>query len=57
MKYKSFRQKKEENRAIAMERIEILKSMMESRPQFADRYRRLIERLIKQKYRLNDDSL
>ena len=56
MKYKSFRQKKEENRAIAMERIEILKSMIKSRPQFADRYRRLIKR-IAEKYRLDEGSL
>ena len=56
MKYKRFKQARDENRTIAAERVRILDDMAKKMPQFADRYKRLANR-IKQKYRLNDDSL
>jgi RNase P subunit RPR2 len=52
MKYKRFKQIKNERTNIAMERIEILKEMMEKRPEFKERYETLIKRLAK-KYRIN----
>jgi hypothetical protein len=54
MKYKRFKQIKENRVEIAKERIEILEEMIKKRPEFADRYRELIKKL-KQKYRLGKD--
>ena len=54
MKYKRFKQIKENRIKIAEERIEILKEMIIKKPEFANRYRQLIKRL-KQKYRLGKD--
>ena len=52
MKYKRFKQIKNERTDIALERIEILKGMMKKRPEFKERYEILIKRLAK-KYRIN----
>lgn len=52
MKYKRFKQTKDERMKIALERIEILKEMIKKRPEFKDRYETLIKRITK-KYRIN----
>jgi RNase P subunit RPR2 len=54
MKYKKFKQIKENRKEIALERIEILKQMIEKKPEFAERYRELIKK-IANKYRLKID--
>ena len=54
MKYKRFKQIKEDRKKIALERIEILKEMMEKKPEFAKRYKELIKK-ISNKYRLKID--
>ena len=54
MKFKQKLRKRDENRDIAKERIEILKRMINEEPDFADRYKELIKR-ISQKYRLEKD--
>ena len=54
MKFKQKLKKREEQREIAKERIDILKKMIEKEPDFADRYRELIKR-ISSKYRLGKD--
>jgi RNase P subunit RPR2 len=54
MQYKRKAQIKEQRKKIALERIEILESMVEKKPEFANRYRELIKR-IKAKYRLQKD--
>jgi len=51
MKYQHFKQIKDQRKQIALERIEILEGMIEKKPKFAERYRKLIKRL-KEKYRL-----
>lgn len=52
MKYKKFKQLKNERTKIALERIEILKEMKKKRPEFGKRYEILIKRIAK-KYRIN----
>jgi len=52
MKYKKFKQIKDQRRKIAEERIEILRGMIEKRPEFEKRYKELIKR-IAEKYRIN----
>ena len=42
---------KDQRKRIAQERIEILEAMARKRPEFSDRYMRLIKRLT-EKYRL-----
>lgn len=54
MKYQRFKQIKDQRKNIALERIEILEKMIEKKPEFAERYRKLIKRL-KEKYRLGKD--
>jgi len=54
MKYKRFKQIKENRVKIAEERIEILKSMIKKKPEFKERYEKLIEKL-KSRYRLGKD--
>jgi len=54
MKYKRFKQIKENRVKIAEERIEILKEMIKKKPEFADRYKEII-RKIANKYRLKID--
>ena len=54
MKYKRFKQIKEDRKKIALERVEILKEMMKKKPEFAKRYKELIKK-ISNKYRLNID--
>ena len=54
MKYKRFKQIKENRIKIAEERIEILKEMIKKKPAFADRYKELIKK-IANKYRLKID--
>ena len=49
-----FGKMKDQRKSIALERIEILEAMTEKKPEFAERYRRLIKRL-KEKYRLHKD--
>lgn len=51
MKYKRFKQIKDERIKIAMERIEILKEMIKKKPEFKERYEILIKRIAK-KYRI-----
>lgn len=51
MKAKKFKQLKDERKKIALERIEILKRMKTKRPDFSERYEKLINN-IKKKYRL-----
>lgn len=51
MKYKQRIAIKNERVKIAKERIEILKRMIKEEPEFANRYKELIDKLIK-KYRL-----
>ena len=52
MKYKRFKQLKDQRRKIALERIEILRVMVKKKPELEKRYRELIKRIAK-KYRLN----
>jgi RNase P subunit RPR2 len=52
MKYKRFKQVKDERVKIVLERIEILKEMKKKRPEFRERYETLIKRIAK-KYRIN----
>ena len=52
-KYARIKKRKEENRNIAQERIDILEKMAKDEPDFADRYRELISRL-RRKYRLTN---
>ena len=52
MKYKRFKQVKDERVKIALERIEILKEMEKKKPEFRERYETLIKRIAK-KYRIN----
>jgi hypothetical protein len=47
-----FKKVKDQRSKIALERIEILESMIERKPEFATRYRALIKRL-REKYRLH----
>ena len=54
MKPQRFRQIKDERKKIALERIEILKGMIDKKPEFAERYKKLIKRL-EEKYRLSKD--
>ena len=54
MKSQMFKQMKDERKKIALERIEILKGMIEKKPEFAERYKKLIKRL-EEKYRLSKD--
>lgn len=54
MKNQMFKQMKDERKQIALERIEILKGMIEKKPEFAERYKKLIKRL-EEKYRLGKD--
>lgn len=54
MKYKRFKQIKEDRKKIALERIEILNGMIEKKPEFAERYKELIKK-ISNKYRLKID--
>ena len=54
MKYKRFKQIKENRKNIALERIEILKQMIKKKPEFKERYKKLIKKL-KNKYRLQKD--
>jgi RNase P subunit RPR2 len=54
MKYKRFEQIKEDRKKIALERIEILKGLIEKKPEFAERYKELIKK-ISNKYRLKID--
>jgi len=51
MKYNRFKRIKDQRKKIALERIEILEEMIKKKPEFANRYRKLIKRL-KEKYRL-----
>ena len=51
MRYKRFKRIKENRKKIALERIKILEGMIKKKPEFAERYRKLIKRL-KEKYRL-----
>lgn len=51
MKYKRFKQIKNQRRKIALERIEILKKLIKEKPEFEKRYKELIKRIAK-KYRL-----
>jgi len=52
MKYKKFKQIKNQRKKIALERIEILNKMIKKKPEFADRYRELIKKIAK-KYRID----
>jgi len=52
MKYKRFKQIKDQRKKIALERIEILKKMIKKKPKFANRYRELIKKIAK-KYRID----
>jgi len=52
MKYKRFKQIKDQRKKIALERIEILKKMIKEKPEFEKRYKELVKR-ISQKYRLS----
>lgn len=52
MKYKRFKQIKDQRKKIALERIEILKRMIKEKPEFEKRYKELIKRIAK-KYRLS----
>jgi RNase P subunit RPR2 len=54
MKYKRFKQIKENRQKIALERIEILKEMIKKKPEFTERYKELIKK-IANKYRLKID--
>jgi len=54
MKYKRFKQIKENRVKIAEERIEILKEMIKKKPEFANRYKELIKK-IANRYRLRID--
>jgi RNase P subunit RPR2 len=54
MKNQKFRQIKDQRKKIALERIEILEGMIDKKPEFAERYKKLIKRL-KEKYRLGKD--
>jgi hypothetical protein len=54
MKNQKFRQIKDQRKMIALERIEILEGMIEKKPEFAERYKKLIKRL-EEKYRLGKD--
>ena len=54
MKYLKFKQMKDDRKKIALERIEILEEMINKKPEFAERYRKLIKRL-KEKYRISKD--
>lgn len=51
MKSRQKLRKREENKRIALERIQILKNMIKKEPDFAERYEQLIK-LIEKKYRL-----
>jgi RNase P subunit RPR2 len=54
MKYKRFKQIKEDREKIAVERIEILKEMIKKKPDFSARYKELI-RKIANKHRMKID--
>jgi len=54
MKYKRFKQIKDQRKKIALERIEILNKMIKEKPEFAERYRELIKKIAK-KYRIEKD--
>lgn len=54
MKYKRFKQIKENRKNIALERIEILKEMIKKKPEFKERYEKLIKKL-KSRYRIQKD--
>jgi len=54
MKYKRFKQIKENREKIALERIDILREMMKKKPEFAERYKVLIKKLAS-KHRLKID--
>ena len=52
MKYKKFKQIKDERTKIAMERIDILRGIIKKKPEFKERYETLIKSIAK-KYRIN----
>jgi len=54
MKYQRFKEIKDQRKQIALERIDVLEGMIIKKPEFAERYRKLIKRL-KEKYRLSKD--
>jgi RNase P subunit RPR2 len=54
MNNQRFKQIKDQRKRIAIERIEILEEMIKKKPEFAERYRKLIKRL-EDKYRLGKD--
>jgi RNase P subunit RPR2 len=54
MKNSRFKQIKDQRKRIALERIEILEEMISKKPEFAERYNKLIKRM-KEKYRLGKD--
>jgi hypothetical protein len=54
MKNAKFGKMKDQRKKIASERIEILEGMIGKKPEFAERYRKLIKRL-EEKYRLHKD--
>jgi len=54
MKNQRFKQIKDQRKRIALERIEILRGMIDKKPEFAERYKKLIKRL-EDKYRLGKD--
>lgn len=54
MNNQRFKQIKDQRKRIASERIEILEEMIKKKPEFAERYRKLIKRL-EDKYRLGKD--
>jgi RNase P subunit RPR2 len=54
MKPHRFKQIKDQRKRIALERIDILEGMIEKKPEFAERYKKLIKRM-KEKYRLGKD--
>jgi hypothetical protein len=54
MKYKRFKQIKENRVKIAEERIEILEQMIKKKPEFKERYEKLIKKL-ESRYRLGKD--
>ena len=52
MRYRTFKKKREENKKIALERIEILEKMKSKYPEYSKRYEEIIKR-IRKKYRLD----
>ena len=52
MRYRTFKKRREENKKIALERIEILEKMKSKYPDYSKRYGEIIAR-IRKKYRLD----